>query len=197
MLVSDISLQWLELYAGGEGTEFVGLSSDFGEHTVNERTSCTGFMSKDLKDRLGPIPPILLLPGGGLDQAEASKLAAEDEEEAPGVPADIEGDVQPIVANVRERQVAGDQSRLLARKDRALSRNDALPLDAALISPLASANFKTRTPFRRNCPTLAGLVELASTRFHRRHWIEQSGRAVPSETARCWFWGIWFAGERR
>ena len=134
-------------------------------------------MSKGPKDGLVRYRRYYFFPVVASTTAEASKLAAEDKEGRP-VYLLILRVTSSQWFDVRERQVAGDRSRLLARKDRALSRNDALPLDAALISPLASANFKTRTPFRRNCQTLPAWSSSLATRFHRRHWIEQSGRAV-------------------
>jgi len=82
VVVSDISLQWLELYAGGERTEFVGLNSHFGEQPVNEEHLQWLYLKKS-KGWSGPIPPTLLLPSGELDLAQARKLAEEDEKGRP------------------------------------------------------------------------------------------------------------------
>jgi len=77
VLVSDISLQWLELIAGGEQTEFVGLDSDLYGRAVNEK-HLSWLYQKRSKGWSGQVPPTLLLPGGKLDVAEASKLADDD-----------------------------------------------------------------------------------------------------------------------
>ena len=74
VLVSDISLQWLELIAGGEQTEFVGLDSDLYGRAVNEK-HLSWLYQKKSRGWSGQVPPTLLLPGGGLDPGEASKLA--------------------------------------------------------------------------------------------------------------------------
>ena len=81
VVVSDISLQWLELIAGGEGTEFVGLNNLFGAQSVNEK-HLHWLYDKKSKGWSGPIPPILL-PNGELDMAEARKLADEDKKGRP------------------------------------------------------------------------------------------------------------------
>jgi 4-amino-4-deoxy-L-arabinose transferase-like glycosyltransferase len=111
VLVSDISLQWLELHAGGEGTEFVGLSSNFGEQPVNEEHLHWLYVKKS-KGWSGPIPPILLLPNGGLDPAEASKLAAEDKEGRP---------VYLLILRVTSSQWFDVRERQVAEIDRAFS----------------------------------------------------------------------------
>jgi 4-amino-4-deoxy-L-arabinose transferase-like glycosyltransferase len=82
VVVSDISLQWLELIAGGERTELVGLSSHLGGQWVNEK-HLSWLYQKKSKGWSGPIPPLLLLPGDGLDFAEARKLAEEDKKGRP------------------------------------------------------------------------------------------------------------------
>ena len=86
VVVSDISLQWLDLYAGGEGTEFVGLNNLYTTPVKadNSRSNsiCTGLAVKRLEGWSGPIPPILL-PDGKLDPAEARKLAEEDKQGRP------------------------------------------------------------------------------------------------------------------
>ena len=85
VVVSDISLQWLELYAGGERTEFVGLNNLF-VMPVKELTQteyhlyCLG--RKKVNGWSGPIPPILL-PTGRLDLTEARKLEEEDKKGRP------------------------------------------------------------------------------------------------------------------
>jgi len=81
VVVSDISLQWLELIAGGEGTEFVGLNNLFGAQSVNDK-HLHWLYDKKSKGWSGPIPPILL-PNGKLDLAEARKLAEEDKKGRP------------------------------------------------------------------------------------------------------------------
>ncbi len=86
VMVSDISLQWLELLAGGEGTEFVGLNS-FYVFRMNGQ-AVTDFhlyflYHKRAKGWSGPVPPTLLLPRGGLDLAEARKLAQQDKKGRP------------------------------------------------------------------------------------------------------------------
>ena len=79
VLVSDISLQWLELIAGGEQTEFVGLDSSLYGRAVNEK-HLSWLYQKKSKGWSGQVPPTLLLPGGGLDAGEAVKLAADDKQ---------------------------------------------------------------------------------------------------------------------
>ena len=81
VVVSDISLQWLELIAGGERTDFVGLSNLFGAQWVNEK-HLHWLYDKKSKGWTGPIPPILLA-NGELDPAEARKLAEEDKKGRP------------------------------------------------------------------------------------------------------------------
>jgi 4-amino-4-deoxy-L-arabinose transferase-like glycosyltransferase len=85
VVVSDISLQWLELFARGEQTDFVGLNSLFA-FKVQER-QVTEYHLSLLYDKKsagwsGPMPPILL-PGGKLDPAEVRKLAEEDKKGRP------------------------------------------------------------------------------------------------------------------
>ena len=82
VLVSDISLQWLELIAGGEQTEFVGLSSNLYGRAVNEK-HLSWLYQKKSRGWSGPVPPTLLLPGGGLDAGEAGKLADDDKRGRP------------------------------------------------------------------------------------------------------------------
>ena len=85
VVVSDISLQWLELYAGGERTEFVGLN-DLYTVQVPEQIVTEYYLyllhHKKSEGWSGPIPPILF-PGGKLDLAEARKLAGEDKQGRP------------------------------------------------------------------------------------------------------------------
>ena len=81
VVVSNISLQWLELVADGERTEFVGLNSlsapemlaDYHLHWLYDKRS---------EGWSGPIPPTLL-PDGKLDLAEVRKLADEDQKGRP------------------------------------------------------------------------------------------------------------------
>ncbi|HEY2662869.1 MAG TPA: glycosyltransferase family 39 protein [Candidatus Binataceae bacterium] len=82
VLVSDLSLQWLELIAGGEQTEFVGLDSDLYGRAVNEK-HLSWLQQKKSKGWSGQVPPTLLLPGGELDPGEASKLADDDKRGRP------------------------------------------------------------------------------------------------------------------
>ena len=66
VVVSDISLQWLEIYAGGEGTEFVALNSLYAAETEpNSEYHLRGLYDKKSEGSSLPIPPILL-PGGEL-----------------------------------------------------------------------------------------------------------------------------------
>jgi len=85
VVVSDISLQWLELYAGGERTEFVGLNSLFPFQVKEEILTeyhLYFLYQKKMEGWSAPIPPILL-PNGKLDLAEARKLAEEDKQGRP------------------------------------------------------------------------------------------------------------------
>src|ERR1039457_1840824 len=66
VVVSDISLQWLEIYAGGEGTEFVALNSLYAAETEpNSEYHLRGLYDKKSEGSSFPIPQILL-PGGEL-----------------------------------------------------------------------------------------------------------------------------------
>ncbi len=80
VVVSDISLQWLELLGGGEGTQYVGLSTlddvPEGDRVVTEYHLNLLYQKKS-EGWTGPMPPILF-PGGKLDLAGARALAAED-----------------------------------------------------------------------------------------------------------------------
>ena len=82
VLVSDISLQWLELIAGGEQTEFVGLSTNLYGRAVNEKHLAWLYQKKS-KGWSGQAPPILILPSGGLDTAVTRKLADDDKQGRP------------------------------------------------------------------------------------------------------------------
>ncbi|MGC2302490.1 ArnT family glycosyltransferase [Candidatus Binatus sp.] len=82
VLVSDISLQWLELIAGGEQTEFVGLDSELYGRAVNEK-HLSWLYQKKSRGWSGNVPPTLLLPGGGLDADEAKTLADDDKRGRP------------------------------------------------------------------------------------------------------------------
>jgi Dolichyl-phosphate-mannose-protein mannosyltransferase len=85
VVVTDISLQWLELYAGGQQTEFVGLN-DIYSGTVPDQAVTEYHLyvlrKKQSQGWSGPMPPILF-PGGVIDPAEARKLAGEDKEGRP------------------------------------------------------------------------------------------------------------------
>jgi hypothetical protein len=79
VVVSDISLQWLELYAGGEQTEFVGLNDIYSAEVPDQ--AVTEYHLYVLRNKRsagwsGQMPPILF-PGGALDPKEALKLAEE------------------------------------------------------------------------------------------------------------------------
>lgn len=75
LVVSDVSLQWLELYAGGKGTDFVGLNTLFHPDFFPEYH--LHFLADKKADGFGwPIPRILF-PGGQLDESEARALAAQ------------------------------------------------------------------------------------------------------------------------
>jgi 4-amino-4-deoxy-L-arabinose transferase-like glycosyltransferase len=85
VVVSDITLQWLELFAGGERTEFVGLNNACA-FQVKEQALTEFYLyllyRKKAEGWPGPIPPILL-PGGKLDPAEARRLAQQDKKGRP------------------------------------------------------------------------------------------------------------------
>ena len=81
VVVSDISLLWLELIAPGEQTEFVGLNNLLCSQRVMEEHLHL-LDEKKSHGWSGPIPPILL-PDGKLDPAEARKLADEDKKGRP------------------------------------------------------------------------------------------------------------------
>jgi len=84
-VVSDISLQWLELYAAGERTEFVGLNnlaSELHPKQVVSEFHLYWLYEKKAGGWSGPIPPTLL-PNGELDLSEARKLAEEDKKGRP------------------------------------------------------------------------------------------------------------------
>ena len=85
VVVTDISLQWIELYAGGEQTEFVGLNDLYTAQVPDQVV--TEYHLNLLYDKrsegwTGPIPP-MLFPGGELDPAEVRKLADEDKKGRP------------------------------------------------------------------------------------------------------------------
>jgi 4-amino-4-deoxy-L-arabinose transferase-like glycosyltransferase len=85
LVVTDISLQWMELYAGGEDTEFVGLNDLYTAHVPDQVVTewhLYVLRSKRSDGWSGPIPPILF-PGGALDPAEARQLADEDKKGRP------------------------------------------------------------------------------------------------------------------
>jgi hypothetical protein len=82
VLVSDISLQWLELIVGGEQTEFVGLSSNLYGRAVSEK-HLSWLYQKKSKGWSSPVPPTLILPSGALDPAQARKLAEDDKQGRP------------------------------------------------------------------------------------------------------------------
>ena len=78
VVVSDISLQWLDIYTGGQGTELVSLNSLYAaEFEGNTEYHLRGLYDKKSEGLSVRLPPILL-PGGELDPAEAGKLAEAD-----------------------------------------------------------------------------------------------------------------------
>jgi hypothetical protein len=79
-VVTDISLQWMELYAGGEHTEFVGLNDLYTAQVADQVvTEWHLYVLRQKKSEgwSGPMPPVLF-PDGELDQAEMRKLADEN-----------------------------------------------------------------------------------------------------------------------
>ncbi len=82
VVVSDISLQWIELFAGGERTEFVGLNSLTDPEEPITQYHLYYLYNKKVEGSTEPIPPILF-PGGVFDLAEARKLAEEDQKGRP------------------------------------------------------------------------------------------------------------------
>ncbi len=91
VVISNMSLQWLELYADGEGTEFVGLNCLLASAPkgLPEAEYHLFFLyRKKLQGWSGPMPPILFpptpdSPKGKLDLAEVHKLADEDKKGRP------------------------------------------------------------------------------------------------------------------
>ncbi len=82
VVVSEVSLQWIELLAGGERTEFVGLNSLYIETEPATECHLHWLYQKKSNGWSGPIPPILLS-NGGLDLAEALKLVEDDKKGRP------------------------------------------------------------------------------------------------------------------
>jgi 4-amino-4-deoxy-L-arabinose transferase-like glycosyltransferase len=72
VLVSDLSMQWDDLFLGGEGIEFVGLDSLLAEEAITEYHLHFLYENRAVGR---PVPPILL-PEGKLDPVEARKLSA-------------------------------------------------------------------------------------------------------------------------
>ncbi len=82
VVVTDISLQWLELFAGGEGTEFVALNNLFNEKLPDQEITeyhLHWLYNKKSDGSSAPIPP-MLLPNGKLDPVEARELAQQDKQ---------------------------------------------------------------------------------------------------------------------
>ena len=75
IVVSDLSLQWLELFAGGDGTTFVGLNNFYAAEVVTEYHVHWLY---EKKSPGSPAPPPVLLPSGRLDQHEAQRLSEAD-----------------------------------------------------------------------------------------------------------------------
>ncbi len=83
VVVSDISLQWLDIYTGEERTELVSLNSFYAaEIEENTEYHLRGLYNKKSEGLSVQVPPILL-PNGELDLAEAGKLAEEDKKGRP------------------------------------------------------------------------------------------------------------------
>ena len=85
VVVSDVSLQWLELYAGGEQTEFVGLNDIYSAQVPDQAVTeyhLYVLQNKKSEGWSGPIPPILF-PGGELDLAQVRMLAEADKQGRP------------------------------------------------------------------------------------------------------------------
>jgi 4-amino-4-deoxy-L-arabinose transferase-like glycosyltransferase len=81
VVVTDVSLQWLDLLVGEENIEFVGLDSLLAEEAINEY-HLHYLYEKKSAGHPWPMPPILL-PEGKLDLAEAQKLADDDKNGRP------------------------------------------------------------------------------------------------------------------
>jgi hypothetical protein len=111
VLVSDISLQWLELIVGGEHTEFVGLSSNLYGRAVSEK-HLSWLYQKKSKGWSGPVPPTLILPSGALDPAQTRKLADDDKQGRP---------VYLLIAMPQTNQWFGVLRREFAEIDRSFS----------------------------------------------------------------------------
>ena len=85
VVVSDISLQWLELYAVGKQTDFVGLNDTYSAEVPDQ--AITEYHLYELRNKTfagwrGPVPPILF-PGGAIDPAEVGKLVDDDKKGRP------------------------------------------------------------------------------------------------------------------
>lgn len=78
VVVTDVSLLWLDLLEGDDGIEYVGMDNLFAEEAINEYHLHFLYEKRSAGDR-GPIPPILL-PDGKLDPHEASKLGDEEKQ---------------------------------------------------------------------------------------------------------------------
>jgi 4-amino-4-deoxy-L-arabinose transferase-like glycosyltransferase len=81
VLVTDVSLQWLDLLLDGEDVEYVGLDNLFAEEAINEY-HLHYLYEKKTAGHPWPMPPILL-PDGKLDSVEAQKLADDDKNGRP------------------------------------------------------------------------------------------------------------------
>ncbi len=83
VVVSDLSLQWLEIFVGGERTEFVSLNSLYAAQAEPNTEYHLRLLNNKKYEGLSlPIPPVLL-PNGKLDFVEARKLAEEDKKGRP------------------------------------------------------------------------------------------------------------------
>jgi len=75
IVVSDLSLQWLELFAGAQGTEFVGLNNYFAAEVMTEYHVHWLYQNQG---QGRSAPPPVLVPNGKLDRSEAQRLADAD-----------------------------------------------------------------------------------------------------------------------
>ena len=78
VVVSDISLQWLQLIAGGEGTEFVGLNDLYSGEVQSVTEYHLQLLSRKKSEGWSGLVPRILFPGGELDQTQARWLADQD-----------------------------------------------------------------------------------------------------------------------
>jgi hypothetical protein len=85
VVVSDISLQWLEVYVGEEQTEFVGLNDIYSAEVPDQAVTeyhLYVLRNKKTAGWSGAMPP-MLFPGGAIDSTEARTLADADKKGRP------------------------------------------------------------------------------------------------------------------